>query len=236
MSFIRSFFEWWENKTGTQQKREQLQHHRFDDMLLDVKSQEELSEPNYRRKAPISPNIQENILKSVDDYFKKQRVLTETDQNLKEAINIAQHANFLSDEQRASSLLSLFGEEEAMLAIRAFRWHAGVYCPICGSSKIKRVNTTVGQLVEKYICLSCQEGGHSGEFNDLSEYFENYEMNSIRLWILIGYLRTFLPMSKVAKVLGMNIEQTVRLIDLMTPKESHKNLSKKARRSDSYFS
>lgn len=237
MSFFKSFFEWWESKKNTQEQREKVLHHRFDDMLLDLKPQQESSEPSYRRKAPVNPHSCDTIVKSVEAYFKKEKMLnTDAEQNLKEAANIAQNAHFLSDDQRASSLLSLIGEEEAMCALRALRWRDGIYCPICGSSRIKKMSSANKHGVEKYVCLTCQEGGHIGEFTDITDYFDDYEMNSIRLWILIAYLKTFLPMSKVAKVLGMTLEQTIRLIDLMSPTEQHKNLTKKARRSDSYFS
>lgn len=235
MSFFKSFFEWWQSKKDSQQTRELAFHQRFDDLLVDLKPATTTDEPNYMRKAPIENHSHEHVMGSVKEYFEQKPAQTELDQNLKEALHIAENAHFLSDDQRASSLISLIGEEEAILAIKALRWRQGLYCPFCGSTRIERV-INPQKLLETYLCLNCQEGGHSGEFDDLTNYFDDYEINSIRLWILIAYLRTFLPMSKVAKVLGMSLEQAVRLIDLMTPKDQSKNIARKARRSDSYFS
>jgi transposase-like protein len=235
MGYFKTFLEWWVNKNKTENQQEQQKHHRFDDILFDVKQpHKEQPHSDYTRKMPLHPQIHESIIKSVETYFHRQNILTPCEQNLKEAVNIINNGHFLSDEQKASSLLSLIGEEEAVLALRSFRWKDGVFCPICGSAKIKTIATN--SALFRYICLSCQQAGRHAEFDDLTEYFDEYEMHSIRLWILIGYLRTFLPMSKIAKILGMSLEQIVRLINLMTPKESHNHILKKPKRSDSYFS
>jgi transposase-like protein len=135
-------------------------------------------------------------------------------QNLQEALTIASHSpSLLSDSQRSSAILSLIGEEDAVFLIRLLRWKDGIVCPFCGSKEIRKLPHHVRQ----YRCLQCDGGDFHGEFDDLSGYFTKGDFHSARIWVLINYLKMFMPLGKIAKVLGISLEQALRIVSMMQP-------------------
>ncbi len=135
-------------------------------------------------------------------------------QNLQEALNLATLSpSLLSDSQRSSGIISLIGEEDAVFLIRLLRWKNGVTCPFCGSKEIRKIP----HHIRKYKCLQCDGGEFNGEFDDLTGYFPKGDSHSARIWVLINYLKMFMPLSKIAKILGISLEQSLRIIAMMQP-------------------
>lgn len=147
-----------------------------------------------------------------------------------EALRISQkESKFISDDNRAAAIMSLIGESEALLALRAIRWKEGVFCPRCGSKNIKKVS--VEKEIFQYICQSCEGRRGTGHpettFNDLTLLNIDHDIKSVIRWILISYLKMFCSISKISKILGISPEQVTHLLSLVQQDQSFKPSKKK---------
>ncbi len=179
-------------------------------------------------QAPVTQNFsnQPKILPSLDlqdekigpilqEHLSAVEEPCSSSQNLQEALTMASHApSLLSDSQRSSAIMSLIGEEDAVFLIRLLRWKNGICCPFCGSKDIRKLMMHIRQ----YKCLQCDGGDYHGEFDDLTGYFPKGDSHSARIWVLINYLKMFMPLSKISKVLGISLEQALQIMAMMQPK------------------
>jgi transposase-like protein len=80
-------------------------------------------------------------------------------------------------------LLTLFLDESicAML-LRVARWHDGIYCPTCHSSKVKRYGK-YRRIFQRYLCNECHH-----TFNDKTGTVFHYSHLSLSEWFLAIYL------------------------------------------------
>ncbi len=170
------------------------------------------NKPKSMPSIEIDPSQIEDALK---EHFNAESSPCMSAQNLQEALAIASHSpSLLSDSQRGSAILSLIGEEDAVFLVRLLRWKNGITCPFCGSKEVRKLPL---YHARQYQCLQCNGGDFHGEFDDLTGYFPKGDFHSARIWVLINYLKMFMPLSKIAKILGISLEQSLRIVSMMQP-------------------
>lgn len=82
----------------------------------------------------------------------------------------------------------LLTEKECLRIFRFVRWRGGVYCPICGSRRLKRNGHY--KECQRYVCKVC---GRS--FNDKTGTVFHYSHVSLSVWFLVIYLAFVLEKS-----------------------------------------
>ncbi len=183
----------------------------------------QISEPESLQKV-ISDAIHHTSLDEEEQKFQER---------LDEALAIATSKTpLIQDQMKSSAISALIGEQESLVLIRLMRWKNGVQCPYCHSFHIKILDA----IKHQYRCLDCEESGHQSIFDVLTNYFpKNGDWHSARTWILIQYLKIFMPLSKIAKVLGISFEEAMRIISMVQPTEheSKKELKKTTSRTSS---
>jgi transposase-like protein len=135
--------------------------------------------------------------------------------HLKEALSLAEKkTSILSESQKGSAILALLGEEDSRFLIHLIRWKNGVTCPFCGSAEVKKL---MGRGTHQYRCMNCEGGEYNGEFDELTGYFPKGDGHSARIWVLINYLKIFMPLSKISKLLGITLEQAMMIMSMVQP-------------------
>lgn len=171
---------------------------------------------------PALPSLeipQETLQDILESHINDLKDIQPEHQHLQEALALATNKHsLLSDSQKSSAILSLLGEKEAVLLIHNLRWKHGVVCPFCGSIDIQELTHHIRQ----YKCRHCDGGDYNGEFDVLTGYFPKGDSHSARIWVLINYLRMFMPLSKIAKVLGISLEQALVILSMMSPNQQEK--------------
>jgi transposase-like protein len=78
--------------------------------------------------------------------------------NLIELKDITSEPKHDKPEAHAREITERLGPDESHETLRQERWQSNVYCPACGSNKIKLISTTARQLKDnrKYQCDDCQ--------------------------------------------------------------------------------
>ena len=204
---IQKFFDWLTNQS---EKTSSFQTDRYAPPA---------QENTFSNKPHVIPSLdiaEENISQLLQEHLSTVEDSTPSSQHLQEALSIATRSpSILSDSQKGSAILSLIGEEDALLLIRLMRWKNGITCPFCGSTNIKKLQGHAHQ----YKCQQCDGGDYHGAFDDLTGYFPKGDSHSARIWVLINYLKIFMPLSKISKLLGLSLEQTLRIMSMMQPSE-----------------
>jgi transposase-like protein len=221
-----SFFDWWFKK------KEKQGHMRVPNQpIMDV-----------RQKNEIDDLIGTNSFSHIPPLPTPSFIADEFGPLLNESLNTNQHAanprrrslealriatmgsEYINEDNRAAAILSLIGEEEAMIALRAFRWRNGLTCPRCYSKNIKI--TITDQSVYVYRCLDCEKKQGSGStesiFTDLTNIAFAKDMQSVIRWVLICYLKMFCSIGKIAKILGLSVDATVQLLSIVNQDKSFK--------------
>jgi len=202
---IQKFFDWLTNQS---EKKSSFQTERY---KAPAQANNFSNRPNAMPSLEIA---EENIAQLLQEHLSTVEESTYSSQHLQEALSIATRGpSILSDSQKGSAILSLIGEEDALLLIRLMRWKNGITCPFCGSTDVK----TLQGHAHQYKCRQCDGGDYHGEFDDLTGYFPKGDSHSARIWVLINYLKIFMPLSKISKLLGLSLEQTLRIMSMMQP-------------------
>jgi transposase-like protein len=227
------FYNWWFNTKNEEKKAQHLVKKPIESMPL--KSDDARASLNIFSHLPplaspifsldeFSSILKGNLKQSYGHEEQKQRCL--------EALRIADAnaASYINEDNRAAAILSLIGEDEAMIALRAIRWRNGLECPRCGSKNIKV--TMNEHSVYLYRCLDCEakRGAGSSEsiFTDLTNIAFAKDLQSVIRWVLICYLKMFCSMGKIAKILNISIDETLQLLSMVNQDESFRPRKKKA--------
>ncbi len=233
--FAMSFFDWWLSRKKDTVTQSYPEKEKIKSQSIPIDDSFSYSEEHHYSRAPlvstgivINPNEFAPLLlgylkkHSEDNEYARQRCL--------EALRISQkESTFISDDNRAAAIMSLIGENEALLALRAIRWKEGVFCPRCGSKNVKK--TSIAHGVIQYICENCEGRKGTGNpetiFNDLTLLNIDHDMKSVIRWILISYLKMFCSIGKISKILGISPEQVTHLLSLVQQDQSFKPAKKK---------
>jgi len=203
---IQKFFDWFTRQSDEKPRFKSIAYE-----TIPPKSN------TFSNKPHILPTLglsEDNIAQLLQEHLALVQERTPSSQHLQEALSMAtRNPSILSDSQKGSAILSLIGEEDALLLIRLMRWKNGIICPFCGSKNIIKLK----EHIHQYKCRDCEGGESHGEFDDLTGYFPKGDLRSARIWVLINYLNIFMPLGKIAKLLGISLEQSLHIMSMMKP-------------------
>ena len=224
------FFKWWLDRKNNESEKE------LSERVKSMKPIDPLiQDPSNFSRAPLQtlPHLMiDNFGDTLMEYLKNSNEINNTSRlRCLEALRIAQSTNgFLSEENRGAAIISLLSDSEAMTVLRSVRWRSGIYCPRCGSKNI--VKKSSSDDIYTYYCLDCEKksGGENTAdsiFTDLTNISFAKDIKSILRWVLICYLKMFCSVGKISKMLGMSLDETIKLLSEMSQNQDFLKKKKK---------
>lgn len=138
----------------------------------------------------------------------KEQTLQENMLNLRSLINAPKDSSF---DERASEIQSSIGDAEAHETIRQERWNPDIYCPLCHSSAVIRLEKSLQDSANnyKYKCLSCES-----RFSDDSQMEASKGQPPITVWIQCWYLLGCTnSVEKIAEKLNLDIRLVEHMVN-----------------------
>lgn len=133
--------------------------------------------------------------------------------NLKVLKRLKELPKGTSTENRVAAIQSLLREKEIFQTIKALRWPKGVVCPKCGSTNVVQRDPPKDSKDKRqyYVCLDCEkEDSSGGNFDDFTG-LPISTLYALRQWILCWYLIGVCPLSHIARVLGLSVEEVTKI-------------------------